>query len=550
MAILGFIFGLAILLPERILHRETAASTRKGAKLFTLYTALVMVLLCTLPMTLAPSWNGTVKSHRDQYERMAESLLAGRLNLEYNDIDPRLAEMENPYDTAARKEAGVKVHWDHAYYNGQYYMYFGIVPVLLLFLPFRVITGQALNTMYATMIFTACGIIGIFMLFKLLARRFFPKMTQGTCLALSMAVSVISFWYASDFAALYCTATSSAVCMMIWSFYFFFRAVYTEPEEKRQIRFAALGSLFGALAFGCRPSTALANLLVIPLLISYLKQKKAAGSTVKQEVGDGAEKAIGDGAEKLAETPAEKAPETSAEKTAETPAKKPSGKITGQLVGKLVLAALPYVIVAALLMLYNYARFDNPFEFGQSYQLTSADQHEYGSLLSRLSLTKILTGIDSNFFTLGKRTATFPWISSYGGAIWNFPLLLAGLALLLPKNLRAAKKEKALGTMAALVALPLIITVLDVLWAPSLLERYRMDIYYLMGIATFCAIGFIGEGIEKEKDQTILRTVVTVLALVAMLKALLLWLVPYDANYTKNVTGALQQAAKALFFVN
>ena len=45
----------------------------------------------------------------------------------------------------ARKEAGVSVHWDHAYYNGHYYMYFGVVPVLLLFLPFRLLTGQALT---------------------------------------------------------------------------------------------------------------------------------------------------------------------------------------------------------------------------------------------------------------------------------------------------------------------------------------------------------------------------------------------------------------------
>ena len=52
-------------------------------------------------------------------------------NLEYEDVDPRLSEMENPYDPQARKELGIYYHWDHAFYNGKYYMYFGIVPVVL-----------------------------------------------------------------------------------------------------------------------------------------------------------------------------------------------------------------------------------------------------------------------------------------------------------------------------------------------------------------------------------------------------------------------------------
>ena len=501
MAIIGLIIGLAVFIPEKILHRTKAVSMHRRMKLFTLYTELVIILFCTLPMTLAPAWNGTVKAHRDQYERMAESLLEGKLYIDYDDIDPRLAEMENPYDPDARKEAGVRTHWDHAYFEGRYYMYFGIVPVLLLFLPFRVITGHTLNTMHATQIFTACAIIGIFALLKLLAKRFFPKMTLGTYLVLAMSVSVTSFWFAADYAALYSTAITSAVCMIVWSFFFFFKAVYGEPQEDRQIRFAALGSLFGALAFGCRPSTALANLLVVPLLVSYLKQKKAAG------------------------------------------------QLTRRLAGKLVLAALPYAVVAAGLMMYNAARFHDPFEFGQAYQLTSADQHEYGNMLSRLDLTKFLSGIESNFFALGKHKADFPW-TDYGGAFWNFPLLLFGPALLLPKNLRAARKKNALGTMTVLLALPLIITVITILWAPFLTERYRMDIYYLMGIAAFCAVGFLGEGIEQEKDLRILRTVVTVLALAAMMKALLFWLVPRDSNYTQKVAGALQQAAKTLFFHN
>lgn len=58
-------------------------------------------------MSLSPVWNGTIPGHRDQYERMAQSILNGHLYLEYEDVDPRLSEMENPYDPQARKELGI-----------------------------------------------------------------------------------------------------------------------------------------------------------------------------------------------------------------------------------------------------------------------------------------------------------------------------------------------------------------------------------------------------------------------------------------------------------
>ena len=500
MAIIGFLFGLGLFLPGFVFHREPANTPHTGGKILTVFTALAAVLITTLPMTLAPYWNGTVKGHRNQYELIAESFLHGRLDFEYTDIDPRLGEMENPYDYNARKAAGVRTHWDHAYYQGHYYMYFGVAPVLLTFLPYRAVFGRALNTMRATQLFTGIAVFGIFALFRLLARRFFPKMTLGTYLILSLGVSVISFWYAAGFAALYCTAIVSAVCMEVWSFYFFFKAVYEEPKENRQILYAALGALFGALAFGCRPTVALANFLVIPLLAAYIGRKKTAG------------------------------------------------ELNWKLLPKLILAALPYVIVAAGLMLYNYARFDDPFEFGQSYQLTVADQHNYGSFLTFFDPLKLLNGIVDNFFTPGKYKKDFPWVS-FSGACWNFPLLLLGAGLLLPRSLRAAKEKRLCGVMTVLFLLPLLITVFDIVWTPYLLERYRLDIYFLMGIAVFCSVGFLGERIREQKDAAILRGAVTVLSLAAMMSALLLWLVPYDANYTQNVGGEQQKAAYLLFFL-
>ena len=103
--------------------------------------------------------------------------------------------------------------------------------------------------------------------------------------------------------------------------------------------------------------------------------------------------------------------------------------------------------------------------------------------------------------------------------------------------------------MIGLFLLPLLITMIDVLWSPFMLERYQMDIYYLMGITAFLSIGFIGEQIEEGLDTAVFRGFVSLLSLAAIMSALLLWLVPYDSNYTQYVEGALGKAAHLLFFL-
>ena len=107
-------------------------------KVITAITAIFTVLLCTLPMNLSPMWNGEIPEHRNQYELLADSMLNGHLYIDYDDIDENLLKMENPYDTDARKEQNVRVHWDNAFYNGHYYMYFGVAPVILTFIPYNI----------------------------------------------------------------------------------------------------------------------------------------------------------------------------------------------------------------------------------------------------------------------------------------------------------------------------------------------------------------------------------------------------------------------------
>ena len=375
--------------------------------------------------------------NKNQYELMADALLKGQVYLEYGDMDRRLLEMPNPYDTRARRELGVRYHWDHAFYKGRYYMYFGVVPVFLLFIPFKLITGASLTTYHATQVFVGMSIIGLFLFFRLLSKRFFPKLSFPVYLFLGAAISVTSMVHCVAKPAMYMTAFAAAFCMEIWSVYFYVKAVWATEDENRAIFRAFLGALFGALAFGCRPSIALGNLIVIPCLIVFLR----------------------------------------------------GHKFSGKLLLKLAAAASPYIIIGALLMFYNYIRFENPFEFGQSYQLTVADQSAYGSLFSRLSARGLLNG--ATFFLTRSEdlVAEFPHIVE-GGVFYTYPVFGAGLFALTNKKTRTAiRANKFVLFLLGGIATIGVIIMMDVVWTPYLLARYREDMMWLLGMLVFLAVG-------------------------------------------------------------
>lgn len=377
--------------------------------------------------------------NKNQYELMADAILDGKIYLEYGDMDRRLLQMPNPYDTKARRELGIRYHWDHAFYKGRYYMYFGVVPVFLLFIPFKLITGASLTTYHATQVFVGMSIIGLFLFFRLLSKRFFPKLSFMVYLFLGAAVSVTSMVHCVAKPAMYMTAFSAAFCMEIWSVYFYVKAVWATKteDENRAIFRAFLGALFGALAFGCRPSIALGNLIVIPCLIVFLRERK----------------------------------------------------FSGKLLLKLVAAASPYIIIGALLMFYNYARFENPFEFGQSYQLTVADQSAYGSLFSRLSARGLLNGATYFLTRSEDLTAEFPHIVE-GGVFYTYPVFGVGLFALTNKKTRSAiRANKFVLFLLGGIATIGVIIMMDIVWSPYLLERYREDMMWLLGMLVFLAVG-------------------------------------------------------------
>ncbi len=440
--------------------------------------AFLTFTLCILPMSKLPMWNGEEPGHRNQYELMAEAILDGRLHLVYGD-EWELELLKNPYDPAEREESGVTFHWDHAYYNGHYYMYFGVVPVFLTFLPYRIVTGEALTTYHATQIFTVVIVIGIFVLFRMLSKLFFQKLDLLPYLSLSAAFSVMSVWYAAARPALYCTAITAGIALELWSIYFFVRAVYYDGTENRKILFAAVGALLGALVFGCRPTIGLANIVVLPLLFVFLRERK----------------------------------------------------IKAKLIGKLALAASPYLVVAVCLMMYNYVRFGDPMEFGQAYQLTVTDQSSYSMSIGLYQIFRIVNDTITNFFAYSGMDSVFPYLRA-SSVFMNFPVLMLSVFIIHPLVYKKFLQTKTSYFLIGLVVAVLLITAADILWSPYLTERYRMDTYFLLAIVCFMILGFLYDGTSHKR---IMNVIIVSFSALTVLSSLLLCMERIYGDYPDTV---------------
>lgn len=369
--------------------------------------------------------------HHSQYHQLAVALSEGHFDLDIQP-SPELLQMENPYDKYERDAKNVDFQWDTAFYDGKYYSYFGILPVLVYYLPYYLITGQAFFTVVGIVINSAFIIAGVFFLLHVLVKKYFKNVSLGLFVMLECMLLLGSgFLLIVNPPSFYNMPVSMAVALTLWGLYFWVRAVKDETFIDR--RFLAAGAVCMALVAACRPQVVAGSFLIIPI---FWKPFKACLKKSKKEA-----------------------------------------------VVHLVTAAIPYVIVAALLMYYNFARFGSPFDFGANYNLTTNDMTHRGFHIDRLPF-----GLFTYLFQPINLVGRFPFMSSvrlstsyqgatiaetmYGGFLW-FNLIT--LALLFWGNVKMLLKKKGLSSVCLLsLVLALIIICADVEMA-GILQRYGCD---------------------------------------------------------------------------
>lgn len=263
------------------------------------------------------------------YEQQFDAFLKGQLNIDVVP-DPRLSIMSNPYDESARRTEGFFYLWDRAYFDGKYYSYFGIAPILLIYYPFYLLTKTVPEANTVCYILTVLSAIVIaFLVIKL--QEIFVKKPNFIMLILSIfACELGSLIYMVQASAdMYYTAVASGILFLSLFLLCTFSAYASKKNGKRALLFALSGISLVFLVMS-RPNLAIYFLLAVPIYI-----KTVFGKDFK---------------------PAEK-------------------------ICQVLAFAVPTVIGAVGIMWYNYARFESVFEFGAKYQLTVHDVSEYSITL-------------------------------------------------------------------------------------------------------------------------------------------------------------------------
>ena len=310
----------------------------------------------------------------------------------YLDVKPSdsLLACPNPYDPSARQ--GVSFLWDHAYYHGAYYCYYGIAPVFLIMFPIYWLSGC--NYIPSTSLILELGTlfsILTFLLALLMAIKIFMKkvnfpvlifiLIAGLFTSLLLSNNIYKVGYYSE--GIYRIPYAYGLTFLFLTYYLLFKAY---NDQKHRIIYLGLIGLSVVLMMASRPTLIFALLLTVPLFIKMLVEKY--------------------------------------------PWKK---KIIDYLPMFGVL-----VIGAFCICLYNYSRFDSIFEFGQTYQLTVTDNTKLA-----YSYKGLVPTLFNFYITPPKYNSSFPFFSygyldvvekyhvynSGGIGILFFPLLWVMFAL-------------------------------------------------------------------------------------------------------------------------
>ena len=129
-------------------------------------------------------------------------------------------------------------------------------------------------------------------------------------------------------------------------------------------------------------------------------------------------------------------------------------------------------------------------------------------------------------------TEAFPYLQA-SSVFFNFPILFFSAAMLLPTVRKSAKKTKVMPFVFGLLVCVLAVTAVDVLWSPFLLERYRMDIYFLMGIGCFLALGM---WYEESRAKKWLSALIYSLSIATVASAFLLYVSRVGVYYPEKVS--------------
>lgn len=446
-----------------------------------------------------------------QYADLARAMAEGHL---YLDEEPPqwLQEMEDPYDKGARDEAqkqtGEPYLFDVAYYDGHYYVYFGVVPVVLFYLPFYLITGANFPTAIGVLMMAIAFMLGCSALLDRFSRYNFKSVSLGLYLLLQVPlVCCCGILYLVKFPTFYSFPIMCGLTFSVWGLYFWMRG--RGSGHPCACYFA--GSLCMALVLGCRPQLVLLSCLAFPLFWRpFITEGHIRTRAGRQQF---------------------------------------------------TCLVAPYLLVGGAIMLYNAARFGSPFNFGANYNLTVNDMTKRGWQIGRLA-----PALFSYFLQPPCANGVFPFLqpepfattymgqtvkeATFGGIFACLPVLwLLPFAPRLLRFRRASRRTRTVfGVVCVLLASGVVIALLDAEMA-GILQRYYADFSFMFLAATVLLVFIANEALQTRPQlREALLKVLIVLVTLSVAYSSLLCFVPEIGWYSDVYPWAYQNLLDAVLF--
>ncbi len=380
------------------------------------------------------------------YNLLVDGFRAGQLSLK-KEVPAGFVQLADPYDPAAHLAYLSPPHrmFDLSYYKGRLYLYFGITPALMIFWPYVALTGHYLYHREAVAIFCALGFLAGAGLLRALWQRYFAEVKVGVVAACALAFGLATgLPVLLSQADIYEVVITGGYMLTMLALAAIWCALH-EPE--RRCRWLTVASVAYGLAVGARPNLLFgAVILLVP----------------------------------VAQVWRERWPR--------------------RLLG-LTAATVPIFVIGLGLMLYNFWRFGNPFEFGWHYELTWERQVSQ----QNFSLRNLWFNLRVYLLEPGRWSGRFPFIreiaiprmpSDHGGVtapfgvLTNIPLVWLALAVPLAWRNRPERERTTLRWFVIAVALLFGICLLTL--APFRVAAFRYQVDFLPAQVMLAVIGILG----------------------------------------------------------
>lgn len=425
----------------------------------------------------------------DSILMQAEALTKGQIEL-IEKPSENLKNMENPYDYMKRSADCVAYLYDVAYYDGSYYNYFGIAPVILLVLPFRLLTGTFLHTYVFNFVFILGIALALSSLYKKLVIKYIKKVSLFNYYLGYYSILFGSNVFTLLRGAKYDIVVTSGIMFILISMNLAI-SLYDKEKFKKYIRLVLLGLTTGLIVLS-KPNFIIYYPLIVLLTLNSMKNLN-----VKEKVKD------------------------------------------------IIIIGIPLGILAIFQMALNYIRFDNILEFGAKYQLTSLNMIScmkitfgkvFGGILEYIFRIPSINPLKFPFVFVNKETSL---VSMNEICYENKLVGLASIAILVIyffKN-NIVKEEKELKYF---INTSIIVSILAMILSTcfgGICEAYAIDFKIILCLGA--VILFLKAISDNDKNSEFIEKgflIASLVTIIMMIGISLTTEVEFLTNYTKPVT--------------